>query len=171
MRNLILFLIFLALSGLGAAGFFRYNFSGGHVSELGSGTRVFVGAHEFEVEVVDTPTARRQGLSGRESLPEGYGMLFLFDQPSRQGFWMRDMHFPIDILWIYEGEVIGYERRVPAPEDGTLDRDLPTYFSPGEVDMVLEVNAGSIDGMRIGIGDEVVVQPHSFSSSLGTPGR
>ena len=47
-----------------------------------------------------TDEQRIRGLSGLEKLNENEGMLFLFDKPSKQGFWMNEMKFPIDILWL-----------------------------------------------------------------------
>jgi len=68
------------------------------------------------VEVSDTSILRTRGLSGRKSLKEGRGMLFVFDKLAKYGFWMKDMNFPIDIVWI-DGlkQVIGAESNI-SPE-------------------------------------------------------
>ena len=59
------------------------------------------------VEVVDTPELRRQGLSGRESLAEDRGMLFVFDEVSSDNcFWMKDMNFSIDMVWMNENREV-----------------------------------------------------------------
>src|SRR3989344_5408813 len=58
------------------------------------------------VEVVVTDETRRLGLSGRSTLPEGSGMFFIFDTPGLYAFWMKDMHFSIDIVWIDENFVV-----------------------------------------------------------------
>ena len=57
---------------------------------------------EIAVEVAATAETRSKGLSGRGSLEEGTGMLFIFDSPAQYGFWMKDMNFAIDIVWIDE---------------------------------------------------------------------
>src|SRR3989344_805121 len=62
-------------------------------------TTVTIGSTKIEVEIASTPAQYKLGLSGRESLVEGQGMLFVFTQPNRDGFWMKDMHFSLDILW------------------------------------------------------------------------
>ena len=117
---------------------------------------VRVGENSFLAEVVDSAEERAQGLSGRDSLEDGHGMLFLFDSLEVQSFWMKDMQFPIDIVWVLDGEVVGFEENVPIPEVGIFDSELLVYFSPVEVDVVLEVGAGVVGGLGIVVGDKVV---------------
>ena len=101
----------------------------------------------FAVEVADTPETRRKGLSGREALPEGTGMLFVFDAPSRYGFWMKDMNFAVDIVWIDErSRVIDVEKEV-TPET------FPQVFYPDQpVKYVLELPTGAVDKYQIATG-------------------
>lgn len=54
----------------------------------------------FYVDLAKTAEERQLGLSGRESLAQDRGMLFVFDKPGKWGFWMKDMAFPIDIIWL-----------------------------------------------------------------------
>lgn len=90
----------------------------------------------IKVEIADTPEMRVQGLSGRKTLREDAGMLFIFDSPARYGFWMKDMNFAIDIVWIDENRyVIGVEKNV-------LPETFPQIFSPDKaVKYVLELPA------------------------------
>jgi len=74
------------------------------------------GEHIVELEVVDTIETRTQGLSGRESLTEGTGMLFVFDEPGTHGIWMKDMNFAIDVLWLNENFQIIYMVEGMTPE-------------------------------------------------------
>lgn len=90
------------------------------------------------VEVADSPAERARGLSDRGALSPDAGMLFTFDEPDERQFWMKDMRFPIDIVWIRDGRVIGVDANVPV-EDGP---PWTTYRSPESVDAVLELNAG-----------------------------
>lgn len=113
--------------------------------------RVTIGGAEFVVEVANTAYARMQGLSGREALPEGKGMLFLFDPPASVGFWMKDMRFPIDIVWIFAGSVVGVEAN--ASPDDSPGRTI--YYPPQPADAVLEIPAGSAAANGIGIGSAV----------------
>lgn len=99
--------------------------------------RAYEYGEELQFEIVDTPEARERGLSGRERIPDGYGMLFVFPEKDTYGFWMKDMLVSIDIIWLSDnGTVLGIERSVsPAT--------YPTVFYPPEpVRYVLEVGAG-----------------------------
>ncbi len=111
-------------------------------------------------EVADTPRLRAQGLMGRESLPEGAGMWFVFEKPQRPAFWMGNMRFPIDIIWVDPaGRVEGIHHEVPACASG----ECPRYLPQREVTRVLEVPAGFARLYAIEAGDEVVTLPAAAS--------
>jgi len=101
----------------------------------------------IRVEIANTPGTRAQGLSARQGLAEGTGMLFVFDEPGKYGFWMKDMNFAIDIVWIDEASrVISVERNV-------LPETFPRVFYPNRaVKYVLELSAGATQRYRIDIG-------------------
>ena len=106
------------------------------------------------VEVADTQAAQQQGLSGRESLAEGTGMLFVFDQERFLSFWMKDMNFPLDMVWIDAScEVVDISRDVPIPEPGQTLAGLPTYGPETPAMYVLEINAGASAAGGFGPGD------------------
>jgi uncharacterized protein len=109
----------------------------------------FPSGHSISIEVVDNVLSRAQGLSGRESINENYGMLFIHDEPNIPTFWMKGMNFPIDIIWIRNGVVVGIEKEVPI--DPGISADL--YSPEQEIDMVLEVKAGFSDMFDVKIGD------------------
>ncbi|MDO8537023.1 MAG: DUF192 domain-containing protein, partial [bacterium] len=96
--------------------------------------------------------SRARGLSGRESLNEGEGLLFLFDGFGNYGIWMKDMKFAIDIVWIKNDRVVGFAENV-APEPGKELWSLKLHYPPEPVDKVLEFNAGSVQRSGIKIGD------------------
>ena len=75
--------------------------------------QVSVGVHLIDAEIADSAERQRRGLSGRPSLARGEGMLFVYDEPAPRGFWMPDMNFDIDIVWIRAGRVVHIEQRVP----------------------------------------------------------
>lgn len=108
-------------------------------------------------EVADTPDARMKGLSGRLSLPEFGGMLFVFEKPGFAGIWMKDMKFPIDILWIRNGKVVDMKENVPPPQLG-ISSDLPIYYPTVPADFILEVNGGFSNSHSIQIGDRVSIE-------------
>ena len=99
------------------------------------------------MELAITPAERSQGLSGREVLPQGAGMLFIFEGDQHLAFWMPDMNFPLDMVWIDSGcRVVDATLNAPVPEPGQSLADLPR-FSPGSpARFVLEINAGEFEG-------------------------
>lgn len=115
---------------------------------------ILVGETAITVEVAKTDEERRQGLSGREPLRENTGMLFDFDENSRPSFWMKDMNFAIDIIWIDDGEVVAIKKEVQ-PEPDTPEEELTLYPAPQPIDYVLEVNAGYSEENNIEVGDSV----------------
>ncbi len=100
---------------------------------------VRVGGVALDVEIADDPSEREHGLSGRSGLATGTGMLFRFPAPAVQPFWMKDMRFPLDIVYIHEGRIREVFADVPfPPAAGTPVTVVPT----GPADAVLEVPAG-----------------------------
>lgn len=95
----------------------------------------------LQLEVVNTPQSISLGLGGREEVGSD-GMLFVFAEPQQPVFWMKGMLFPIDILWLSEGKIVGIERNIQPPILGTVDNDLERYPAPQLVDMVLETAPG-----------------------------
>ena len=116
---------------------------------------LLVGDKELTVTVADNSSERAQGLSGRESLAADEGMLFIYDRPTYPGFWMYDMNFDLDMIWILENQVIDITENVPAPPPGTPKSQLNKYYPDDVVDMILEVNAGYSQKNNIQIGDTV----------------
>jgi len=90
-------------------------------------------------------------LGGRESLDELSGMLFVFPISDRQGIWMKDMQFPIDIIWINEGKIVDIAPNIKP----TLIDPLPIYLPRVDARLVLEVNAGLSQKSGWKIGDSV----------------
>jgi uncharacterized membrane protein (UPF0127 family) len=114
---------------------------------------VRVGGATVQAEVAASDDARKQGLSGRPSLAEDRGMLFVYPGHAERTYWMKGMRFPIDIVWIDSGRVTRVEREVPVPAGG----NLPLYSSRGPVDRVLEVRSGWAARHAAGPGDRVSV--------------
>ena len=76
-------------------------------------TTVSINGFKVLLALASTDEQRIKGLSGLEKINEDEGMLFLFDQPSKQGFWMNEMKFPIDIIWLdSNSRVIHIERNL-----------------------------------------------------------
>jgi len=148
----IFILIAIVLFVGGAVNFFNFRLTRNQSQPDG---KIFkVGSAVFQVEIADTIEKHATGLSGRNELEKGRGMLFVFDQPIIPGFWMKGMKFPLDIVWISNGEVIGLEENLPP--DHTLSP--ATYSPPKPVDMVLEINAGASEESKINVGDKTVLE-------------
>jgi uncharacterized membrane protein (UPF0127 family) len=112
----------------------------------------------LNVEVVNTTPSRQLGLSGRESVKDGNGMLFVFPEPSNYSFWMRDMLFSIDIIWIdTAGDIIYIEKNVN-PDTYPKSFSVPSSASKPPSQYVLEVSAGFTDFFDIKIGDRISVK-------------
>lgn len=123
---------------------------------------VRVGAAEFVVEQAVTPAQRIQGLSGRQDLAPRNGMLFIFEQEGRHTFWMKDMLFPLDLVWIGTGcTVADITRDAPPPSPGQTLAELPRYLPVAPARYVLEINAGEVDLVGLRPGD-----PVAFSGRL-----
>lgn len=114
-----------------------------------------------EVEIADTMLKRAKGLSGRESLAENQGMLFLFAKPGKPTFWMAGMNFPLDIIWINGNKIVDISKNVQSPKLSlALPKSigLPAIVSPSiEVDKVLELSAGAVEKFGIKINDEIKI--------------
>lgn len=119
-----------------------------------SGVRI--GDKTFSVELALTSDQQALGLGQRDSLAKNSGMLFVFKPASRETFWMKDMRFDLDMVWIANGKIVDITRHAPAPKEETKTEELPTYSPRTEVDYVLEINSGQADGMKIGDRVEVV---------------
>ena len=114
-----------------------------------------IGDEQLEVEIMQTLEDQKQGLSGRISLANDHGMLFVYSNPALYKFWMKDMLFPLDIIWINNGKVIEITDNVPPPEQNADISQLPTYSPLQPVTGVLEVSAGYVKKHNIIIGDQV----------------
>ena len=117
---------------------------------------VEVGGAVFKVAIADDAEDRSRGLSGRNPLPDDGGMLFVYQEPVLPGFWMPQMRFPLDFVWIGdECEVVDVTPDVPAPEPGTPLDELSVYHPASPILYNLEVNAGTAEKHGIGVGDAV----------------
>ncbi len=119
---------------------------------------VRIGAASFSAEVAETPVARGRGLSGRESLAQDAAMLFIFPKTGSYGFWMKDMHFPLDLIWINGEEIVGIEKNVD-PQIGASVFSLKTYYPPSAADKVLEISGGLSDRYGFRAGDKAEFEP------------
>lgn len=113
---------------------------------------VKVGEKIIEVEVADEINEHWLGLSHRKSLPEDTGMLFVFEKKQERSFWMKDMNFPLDIIWINDDRVVKIDKDCKA--EGGYPKIKHNSIYP--VNFVLEANAGFANMNDIKIGDKLM---------------
>jgi uncharacterized membrane protein (UPF0127 family) len=111
---------------------------------------VIVGGKTFFVELAKTEMEQNRGLSLHVPLSDNQGMLFIFQKEGLYGFWMKDMLFPLDIIWIDSNLRIIYVEKSILPET------YPKTFYPKSKSLyVLEISAGQSDILNIKTGDTV----------------
>lgn len=116
---------------------------------------ITVGSTPLKVQLALTPDQQTLGLGYRNGLAPGTGMLFVFDAPSVQTFWMKGMRFCLDIVWVTETELAGAAENVCPDPSGTPDADRPIETPSQPVQYVLEVPAGWLAAHGYGAGTPV----------------
>lgn len=111
---------------------------------------------KIKVDLADSPEEIVQGLSGREIMSEDSGMLFVFSKAQKQTFWMKDMLFPLDFIWIFNNKIVQIDKNIPPP---TITKFPKIIRSSIPIDRVLEVNSGFVEKHGINVGDEVDFRP------------
>lgn len=116
----------------------------------------------FRVETAVTDAERHRGLMHRDTLASGEAMLFFFEKEGILPIWMKNVRFPLDILWLdREGRIVHFEENVPP----CTTRDCPSYYAPGPAAFVLETPAGSIGLYGLEKGDRADLSALSGSPS------
>jgi len=116
----------------------------------GNTATLSIGDTILTAEIAGTASKRIKGLSGKLSLSDDIGMLFVFEESDFHGIWMKDMLFPIDIIWIDDDfNIVGIkEYAEPA--------SYPEVFEPKEkAKYILEANAGFVNKYNIEVGDPI----------------
>ncbi len=118
-----------------------------------------IGGASYSVDMAVLPEERRQGLSGREYMAPDAGMLFVFEEEQQLHFWMKEMRFPLDIVWIdARCRLVGVSAEVPTPAPNAGNDEIPRARSPSPARFVLEVNAGEAARNGLSEGDAVEFQ-------------
>ncbi|KKQ98781.1 MAG: hypothetical protein UT24_C0001G0062 [Candidatus Woesebacteria bacterium GW2011_GWB1_39_12] len=117
--------------------------------------QIKVGNANIFIDLADNNEEKAKGLSGRKTLKDNEGMLFVFESKSSPAFWMKDMLISIDIIWIADGKIIKLDESVPPPPPETPSNELPLYRPPVAIDYVLEVKAGFSEKNGVEVGDNV----------------
>ncbi|MEK7559146.1 MAG: DUF192 domain-containing protein [Patescibacteria group bacterium] len=106
----------------------------------------------FKLYVAKTEKDKQIGLSKYKKIENERGMVFSFSKANYYPFWMKEMKFPIDIIYINDGKIVTIYRNVPTPKDKLSP---PVYNSTKPADTVLEVNAGLSQKYNFKEGDTV----------------
>ena len=123
------------------------------VPERGSAWVIF-GSDTVVAEVAATPAAHQEGLMHREDVPEGTGMLFVWDSEATRSFWMRNTYVPLDIAFMNGGmQVVDIQQMEPETEEYHTS-SAPAMFA-------LEVPQGWFEahGVAPGTQAEIVFGP------------
>jgi uncharacterized membrane protein (UPF0127 family) len=107
-------------------------------------TTLHSGRHGYSLQMATTPAAQEKGLGNRDAMPADSGMLFVFPNEASRCFWMKDMRFPLDIIWTNKDKKVVYVQPEVSPST------YPDDFCPSPpAQYVIELNAG--EARRAGI--------------------
>lgn len=119
------------------------------------GATTDLGGVTIDLEVTRNLEEQAKGLMFRERLPDDRGMLFSFDPPRIARFWMKDVVIDLDMVFLYEGEIVEIAADVPP----CASEPCPTYGPVGKlVDTVIELRGGRAAELGLKRGDAVVIE-------------
>lgn len=114
-----------------------------------------IGDSLFVLEVADSEQKRQLGLSKRRSIKNNEGMIFLFDTPGYYAFWMKDMKFPIDLIFLNDETIVTIYKNVPYPQNE--DERLVTYSPTQPANRVIELKAGTVEKLKLSEGETIKI--------------
>jgi uncharacterized membrane protein (UPF0127 family) len=114
-----------------------------------------LGGEDIFLEVATTPQQQAMGLMYRDPLPDDRGMLFPLGRPRPVSFWMKNVPVPLDMVFVYQGQIAAIAAEVPS----CTAEPCPTYGPDGQlIDQVIELRAGRAAELGLAAGDEVVIR-------------
>ena len=116
-------------------------------------TEVKIKGQIFISSLAETPSQRQKGLSGLKRLEENEGMLFVFRDKKIRTFWMKDVNFGLDIIFIDGDKIVD-----TTTLKKSVGKNIPSYISKKPADKVLEINAGMVDKIGMKIGDKIEIK-------------
>ena len=135
--------------------FFGSNFAFAEVQDYAHAIVTTSTGKEISVEVADTVEKRSLGLGKRSGLENDWGMLFVFEKRKQHGFWMKDMEFPLDIIWLDNHRIAYILRNVQPAKSGVIP---PVMTPPVAGNFVLEIDAGRADELKLQVGQRLKYQ-------------
>lgn len=109
--------------------------------------------HKFNLKVAKTAKEKEVGLSETKSLSADNGMFFSFDKPDYYSFWMKNMNFPIDIIFIRDDTIVTIYENAKPPQNS--NENIPIYQPKDLSDGVIEINSGLSSKYGFTKGDKV----------------
>lgn len=114
---------------------------------------IVIGNHTFKLYIAKTAKDQQIGLSKYDKIPQDFGMIFIFEKPGYQSFWMKDMKFPIDIIFIKDNRIVTIYQDISPPK--SQNENLLIYQPKSEANKVLEINAGLSQKYNFKEGDSI----------------
>ena len=115
---------------------------------------VEINGNVFNLEVADSDLLQTIGLMYRDNLNENSGMLFIMDKPMKAAFWMKNMNFPIDMVFIKQNKIVTIIEDIPVCKK----ESCPRYRSKDMIDSVIEFNSGTCKKYSISAGQKITIQ-------------
>lgn len=148
-RNLLIFaLILIVLVGIAYLTF-------SNAQSLRGKKTVDIHGKVFNLEIADTPDKQSKGLSQRDTLQQDQGMLFTFNKSDTYTFWMKDMRFPIDMIFVSGEKVVTIHHNVQPFTGSDKQPNLSLYSANKPADKVIEINGGLAEKNKLKEGDSV----------------
>ncbi len=114
-----------------------------------------INSRTFKLMIASSQKEKEVGLSETKSLLQDQGMIFLFEKPDYYSFWMKNMTFPIDIIYINKDEIVAIQSNVQPPKSPI---ESPIIYTPIEPsDKVLEIQAGLSEKYSFKKGDKIKI--------------
>lgn len=137
-------IVALALLLIGVAAFYVL------LPQLRPHVTLHLGDGVFLSQVAKTAEAHEKGLSGSHALRENEAMLFIYDRDDKWGIWMKDMNYPIDIVWLDKDKKVVYIVKNAPPESYPFESFTPKQ----DARYVVELPAGTVHKKTITIGTQ-----------------
>lgn len=151
-RHFWKYFLLLVLVGLIIVFFFSFSFSSCSSERFKEKQVIIPDGTILETAIADNINERSLGLSICDNLASNQAMLFIFNKPDIYSFWMKDMHFPIDIFWLDEHRQVVFVHKDAQPEEYQQGIN---YLPDVDALYVLETVSGFAESHQIGIGNQL----------------
>lgn len=155
--KIILGLFALLLIMTGAAFYFQKN--GNRFPQLSEKTATAtINNHRFNLFIAKTNKEKEVGLSEKNSIDNDQGMIFVFDKPDFYSFWMRNMKFSIDIIFVNKNRIVTISPDANPSTDPSKTENLTIYKPEDPADTIIEIKGGLSSSYGFKKGQEVKIE-------------